>query len=441
MRRRLAVLVAATTSVVVIAFLVPLTLLLRSLAEERVLAGSAERATQLLTLAVDSAPQDLEENVKRYFAENPQPPGTATALMLPIGGAYRPEGGAIGSSVSEVLDDEGVRQAFDTMQSFRRRVEGGMVTYRVSSSDSGGTFVTRDQVTDEILHRGVLRSTLIVGGLGVALLGLAVLAADRLARRVSGPIQEVANAADAMREGDLDVRVDERGMPEVVTLAKALNRLAERVGRLLSAERDAVADLSHRLRTPVTALRLDTEMISDPDVGERLRDHITQLERTVDAIVHDARRPSRTDAVGACDAAKIVRERVTFWSALAEEQGRPLRTAVPDRPLLAKVAAGDLTDVVDVLLDNVFAHTEDGVPIEVWVVPRADGAIVLTVEDGGPGLPAGDIVSRGQSGAGSSGLGLDIARRAAMASGGWLELGQSRLGGALVRVVLGKADT
>jgi len=101
--------------------------------------------------------------------------------------------------------------------------------------------------------------------------------------------------------------------------------------------------------------------------------------------------------------------------------------------------ANDLADVVDVLLDNVFAHTDDGVPIEVWVVPRADGAIVLTVEDGGPGLPAGDIVSRGNSGAGSTGLGLDIARRAALASGGWLELGQSRLGGALVRVVLGRA--
>jgi signal transduction histidine kinase len=139
--------------------------------------------------------------------------------------------------------------------------------------------------------------------------------------------------------------------------------------------------------------------------------------------------------------ARVVRERVDFWSALAEEQSRPLRTAVPERPLRAKVSANDLSDVVDVLLDNVFAHTEDGVPIEVWVVPRADGAIVLTVEDGGPGLPAGDIVSRGSSGAGSTGLGLDIARRAAMASGGWLELGQSRLGGALVRVVLGRAET
>lgn len=314
-----------------------------------------------------------------------------------------------------------------------------MVTYRVATGPTG-TFVVRDEVSDDNLYQGVLRSTLIVTGLGVVLLGVAMVSADRMARRLSEPIREVAEAAEAMREGRLDVRVAEKGMPEVVTLAKALNRLAERVGRLLRSERDAIADLSHRLRTPVTALRLDTEMISDPDVGDRLREHITQLERTVDAIVHDARRPTETDQSGACDAAKVVRERVDFWSALAEEQGRPLRTAVPDRPLMAKVTANGLTDVVDVLIDNVFAYTEEGVPIEVWVVPRADGAIVLTVEDGGPGLPAGDVVSRGRSGGGSSGLGLDIARRAAMASGGWLELGQSRLGGALIRVILGKAD-
>jgi signal transduction histidine kinase len=114
--------------------------------------------------------------------------------------------------------------------------------------------------------------------------------------------------------------------------------------------------------------------------------------------------------------------------------------ALPDRPLRARLDSAELSDVVDVLIDNVFAHTEEGVPLEVWVVPRADGAVVITVEDGGTGLPQADIVSRGSSGAGSTGLGMDIARRAANASGGSLELGRSRLGGALIRVVLGPAE-
>ena len=136
----------------------------------------------------------------------------------------------------------------------------------------------------------------------------------------------------------------------------------------------------------------------------------------------------------------MVRERVSFWSALADDQRRPLRLALPDLPLRVRLDAADLADVVDVLLDNAFAHTEEGVPIEVWVAQRADGQAVLTVEDGGPGLPPGDIVSRGQSGAGSTGLGLDIVRRAALASGGSMELGRSRLGGAMIRIILGWAD-
>ena len=80
-----------------------------------------------------------------------------------------------------------------------------------------------------------------------------VLAADRLARRVTRPIQQVVRAADEMRSGHLDTRVVEgQGPPEVQALAGALNRLAGRIQDLLVAERDAVADLSHRLRTPVT---------------------------------------------------------------------------------------------------------------------------------------------------------------------------------------------
>jgi signal transduction histidine kinase len=430
-RRRLSILVAATTSAVVLAFLIPLALLLRTLAEDRVIGQANVEAQTAIAVAVASTVKDRPVNLQDKVGARTN--GTSVALydFTPGQNGRVYGGGPTDPVVAQVREAKAGRQT---------RNGDRVVVYAVSVSNDDGGMVARVEVEPEALHAGVLRSTAIITALGLILLAAAVLAADRLARRVSEPIQRVADAADAMREGSLDVRVPETGAPEVVTLATALNRLAERVGRLLSAERDAVADLSHRLRTPVTALRLDTEMISDPDVAERLRTHITQLERTVDAIVHDARRPVRADAAGSCDAARVVRERVAFWSALAEEQDRPLRTAVPDRPLRAKVDASDLSDVVDVLLDNVFAHTDDGVPIEVWVVPRADGAIVLTVEDGGPGLPAGDIVSRGSSGAGSTGLGLDIARRAALASGGWLELGQSRLGGALVRVVLGHAD-
>ncbi len=426
MRRRLTVLVAATTSAVIIAFLVPLALLLRTLAEDRAVSLATLEAQKTLILAIDHP-----ANPKRAVGDLSQQPDSPGIMTL-----FLPDGTIVGQGE---LDDGVAAVKLARQKISRATPNGGIAVYLYADSDLGGV-VVRSTIPENKLHTGVWTATGIIAGLGLGLLAAAIVAADQLARRVSKPLARVAAAADAMREGDLETRVPVSGPSEVVTMATALNRLADRVGRLLASERDAVADLSHRLRTPVTALRLDTELIQEPEVAERLRGHITQLERTVDAIVHDARRPTRSDAAGSCDAAKVVRERVAFWSALAEEQERPLRTAVPeDRQLMARVNASDLADVVDVLLDNVFAHTDDGVPLEVWVVPRADGAVVLTVEDGGTGLPAGDIVSRGNSGAGSTGLGLDIARRTALASGGWLELGQSRLGGALVRVVLGGA--
>ena len=108
-------------------------------------------------------------------------------------------------------------------------------------------------------------------------------------------------------------------------LAGALNRLADRIDELLVAERGAVADLSHRLRTPVTALRLDAEGVPSPSwrrPAPGARRHTAAHRRR-----HRAGRspPGRgTDLAPACDATAVVRERLAFWSALAEDQGRPV---------------------------------------------------------------------------------------------------------------------
>ncbi len=430
MRRRLSFLVAATTSAVVLAFLVPLALLLRTLAEDRAVAAATSQTQTLLAVA-GAVPQGAELRPVVSGLVGTQRAGT-TSLFLPSGEVLGP-----------AVQDPFVQQARRGTASFNRPLGSDVVVYASAPAGPGagnGLMVARTQVSERQLHDGVARATVIIGVLALLLLVAAVFAADRMARRVSAPIRDLAEAADAMREGSLSIRVTEEGTPEVVALAGALNRLAGRVEELLAAERDAVANLSHRLRTPVTALRLDTEGIPDQDVAERVREHVTQLERTIDAIVNDARRPTRSRVSTSCDVGAVVAERVEFWSALADDQGRSLRLALPERPLRARLDASELADVVDVLIDNVFAHTDEGVPLEVWLVPRADGAVVLTVEDGGPGLPGADVVARGKSGAGSTGLGLDIVRRAALASGGSLELGRSRLGGALVRLVLGPAD-
>jgi signal transduction histidine kinase len=439
-RRRVTWLVAAITSTAIIAFLVPLAFLLRTLAEDRAVAAATIRSQTLLAVAGGAFAARGTDAVQGAAGglTGDQPVGRVSLYLFRTAPTLRRI--VVGPDVA----DPGVARAQARAESFTRGGEPTVV-YATSVLTRGGerlVLVARTEVGGNLLHQGVERAIGIVAVLGLLVLLAAILAADRLARRITAPLLELARVADGMREGPLDTRVPEEGPPEVVALAVALNRLAARVRQLLASERDAVADLSHRLRTPVTALKLDTEFVEDPDVAERLRGHVTQLERTVDAIVHDARRPSRSTQMATpfCDVGRVVGERVAFWSALAEDQGRPLRLALPDPPLRARLDAADLADVVDVLIDNVFAHTDDGVPVEIWVVPRADGAVVLTVEDAGPGLPSVDIINRGRSHAGSTGLGLDIVRRAALASGGSLELGRSRLGGALVRLVLGRAD-
>jgi signal transduction histidine kinase len=89
------------------------------------------------------------------------------------------------------------------------------------------------------------------------------------------------------------------------------------------------------------------------------------------------------------------------------------------------------------LLHNVFQHTEDTTPMYVSLRPVSGGGAVLVVADDGPGFPDEAVERRGTSTAGSSGLGLDIVRRTAEASGGRVRLGRSRGGGALIEVTLG----
>ena len=174
-------------------------------------------------------------------------------------------------------------------------------------------------------------------------------------------------------------------------MAAALNRLAGRIEELLAAERETVADLSHRLRTPLTAVRLDVEALPGPRQG-RLESDVAQVERTLTGVIHAARRLDRA-AARPGEAVAVVRERFDFWSALLEEQDRARRswsTREPDT--VVAVAAEDLAAALDALLANTAAHTPDGT--------RGPGAscgvggtdVVVDVGDQGPGIPESALV-------------------------------------------------
>jgi signal transduction histidine kinase len=276
----------------------------------------------------------------------------------------------------------------------------------------------------------------------MALVALAVLLADRMARSIVRPVRALAGAAQQLGEGDLTVRIEPEGPPEIARAAVAFNFLGRRVGELLATEREMVADLSHRLRTPLTALRLDAEGVADPEDARRLSEDVDELERAVDAVIRQARRPVRSEIGPLANPVVVARARAEFWAPLAEDQGREWALEVNGEGTIVAVSAEELEAALDALLGNVFTHTPEGTAFRLLVFPRPGGGVRLAVEDDGPGV-SGDLVARGASGAGSTGtgLGLDIARRTAEAAGGSLRIGSGPRGGARIELDLPPART
>lgn len=424
MRLRVGLLVVATTSLVLVSFLVPLALVLRTLAADRAVSAATAEAQSMAPLVTTLATASLRLTVDQVNAE------TSTPLTV-----FLPSGAEIGQPAPV---SAAVRLARNG-RSFSAEAPGGEQILVAVEGLASGTAVIRAFVPDPVLRHGVTRAWLLLGGVGLLLLVLSVLVADQLARSLVRPLVALARVADLLAAGDLAARAAVAGPPEVRRAGTGLNRLAARIGELLAHERETVADLSHRLRTPLTALRIDAESLRDPAERERLVIDASAVERTVSEIIREARRPGQAGggASVTCDASRVIAERSAFWRPLAEDQDRRMAVEVASGPMPLLVSADDLATCVDALLGNVFAHTPEGAAFAVRLSRRAGGGAWLVVSDDGPGFGAADPTTRGQSSGGSTGLGLDIARRTAEASGGTLIIGRSASGGGSVTLGLG----
>ena len=211
--------------------------------------------------------------------------------------------------------------------------------------------------------------------------------------------------------------------------------MAERLSGLITAERVMSADLPHRLRTPLTALRMNAAALGPGRAADDTRTAIDRLEQQVDLIIRAARRPGPDEPAG-CDAASVLADRFEFWSALAEDQRRPCHLTGADLPVPVPVPRSDLVAAADALIGNIFKHTAEGTGFAV-TLHRGEDMVLVLVADAGQGIAdTGAALRRGSSGAGSTGLGLDIARRVAESTGGGLKIDTSALGGAQVQLRL-----
>ncbi len=409
---------------VVLAFLVPLTILVSDLARDRAI-SSAEREAESLArvLSVLTVDQGLEEAVTIVGEDR---------IASVNGTVIFPDGTSVGL---EVPPGEDLSLALGG-SSFLAPVEGGQAVYIPVILADGTTPVVRVFVSDEEMTAGVAQSRVILGILGAVLVVIAVFVADRLGRSMVQPVNELSEVASRLGHGDLSARVDPAGPPEIEEVGVELNRLAERITRLLQDERESAADLAHRLRTPLTAARLSVDGLDDGPHKERLIADLDELQRTTDFIIREARRPVRRESEEGCDIAEVVSGRVDFWSPLAEEQGRVVDVDVTEEPVPVGLPRGDAEAMIDALLENVLSHTPEGARMRVEVSRDGDEAVV-SVEDSGPGFADASVVDRGSSSGDSTGLGLDIVRRTVEGTNGRLSIGSSReLGGAGIVIYL-----
>ncbi|MCK7625327.1 HAMP domain-containing histidine kinase [Streptomyces sp. RS10V-4] len=444
MRWALVKVALAVTTMVAVAFAVPLGLVVKELASDRAYGGAERQAAALgPVLAITTDRTQLE----RALASAETGPGGRIGIHVPAGG---PGGGPAGVGARRAAPAD-VAAAARLGRAAIAQVPGGTALLQPTAVASG-IAVVEVYVPDDALTAGVAASWAVLAGVGLALVIGSVAVADRLGTRLVRPAQHLAAAAHDLGRGDLGVRVREDGPAELRSAASAFNSMADRVVQLLANERELAADLSHRLRTPLTVLRLNAASLGDGPAAEQTRTAVEQLEGEVDQIIRTARaqrahtaQTAPAAAAAGCDAAEVIRERMAFWSALAEDEGRAARVAGADRPARVPVARPDLAAALDALLGNVFRHTPEGTAFAVDV-HHADDAVIVLVSDAGPGiadpvaaLRRGWSGGRGQRPAdrgGSTGLGLDIVRRLAESTGGDVRIGRSVLGGTEVRVWL-----
>ncbi|MFE1827556.1 ATP-binding protein [Streptomyces yangpuensis] len=448
MRRSLAGVALAVTSMVALSFLIPLAALVLSLVKEQGVNAAEQRAAALapvLTLTTD--PNALRESAASLDA--------AEHLVV-----HLPGSGALGASKAPAALLERAQQG---RESISQEIPNGWICLQPVVLPGDQVAVIENFVPEAELTRGVKESWAVMFFLAVGLVGGSVLVADRLGAKVVRSSKRLAQASHALGQGDLDTRVDPMGPKELRDAGVAFNAMAHRMTELLAVERELVADLSHRLRTPLTALHLASERMAGTPESARVEAAVGELETELQAIIAAARTPLAVGPMGQgllgaepaaaraaagtgaaagprCEAADVVSRRTAFWTVLAEQQNRSCTLDLTQEPTTVSLSDDDIAAVVDALIGNIFRHTAPGTPFGVHVVRTAQ-AVELVVEDGGPGIPDPDrALSRGSS-TGSTGLGLDIAQRAATATGGSMRIARGPLGGARITVTFALAPS
>jgi signal transduction histidine kinase len=455
--RRLVLSYVLLAAFVLLVVELPLGLTYAARAQERLLAD-VERDARVLAGLVEERVESGDDAAVAMIAEQYSAQSDGRVVVTDPDGISvvdtdRPDGGPRDFSTRpEIEVARSGRQATGIRRSDTLDEELAYVAVPISSDGVLNGVVRVSFPTDEVREQ-VRENWVRLAMLSVLVLAGAASLGWLVARWATGPVEQLEAGAARLASGDLTGRADvDRGPPELQHLAATFNDMAARLEVLVHSQRAFVADASHQLRTPLTALRLRIESLedglddgrADPEVAradlEAIDAELQRLGELVEGLLALARSESGTAPTEALDATKVADDAVARWRPLADEHGVGLRLDTPDTAM-ARAVPGSLDQILDNLLDNALGVAPHGSTIDVSVLEH-DREVELSVRDHGPGLSprdrarATDRFWRAPDAApGGTGLGLAIVDQLARVSGGSVRLDEPAEGTGLVVTV------
>ncbi len=454
MTRRLVATYLILAAVVLVALEIPLGIVYER-GQRRDLQQRVERDAVALaalmedTLQEGTIPGDprLTEVVERYAR-------TTDARVAVVG----PQGRLLADS-----DDRlGLGRDFSTRPEIASALEGTIATgtRRSETLDSSLLYVAVPVASGGVVHGAVrvtvptsrldslvIRYWLVLGGVALVVLGAVAVAGRWLALWVSRPLTHLRDATRQAEAGDLAVRADAtEGPAEVREVASAFNDMVSRLDLLVGTQETFVADASHQLRSPLTALRLRIENLQhevSPGVADELESaigEVDRLSRLVNGLLSLARADRRAPVRSRQDVGRLVAERADAWRVAAAEREIGISEDAGGG-LWAVLAPGALEQVLDNLIANALDAAPAGSDVRL-AAARSGHDVVVSVSDRGPGMDpearehAFDRFWRGREDRRGSGLGLAIVKSLVEADGGSVSLEAGPDGGLRAIVTL-----
>jgi signal transduction histidine kinase len=449
MTRRLVGTYLAITAFVLLVLIVPLGRTFASREQDNLLAGMERDATVVATLAEESLEETRPLALDTLLAGYAEDPG-GRIVIVDANGVSVADSDNLDAAPRDFSTRPEIAAALTGQRDLGRRPSetlGTDLLYVAVPVGSSGKILGAVRITypATTLNDAVRENWYRLGLLSVVVLVSVTIVGITLARQVTRPVRNLESAAESLASGDLGRRVPvARGVPELASLGRTFNDMADRIETLVASQRAFIADASHQLRTPLTALRLRLENLED-SATEADRGAVTaaitetnRLARLVDGLLAIARAEAQTESPEPVDLAAVATARGEAWRLLAQEGGVGLVVGTP-ASAWGRAVPGAMEQILDNLLSNALEASPAGTTITLSVAATGDGW-ELRVADQGPGMTDDErerafdrFYSKGKPGRGS-GLGLAIVRQLAVASGGEATL-RATAGGGLEAVV------